>query len=179
VRTITNILMLQAAWFACVLGAARGHAAVGPILVAGLLAAHLWASPNRRRELCLIGASALIGTAADSLLMELGAISFATAWPVGWLVPVWMTALWMAFAATLNHSLGWLNGRYLLAAPLGAVSGALAYSAGAGLGAISLDAGWSLVGVGLEWALALPALLGINRFLVNPVRSSRAVPEAV
>jgi len=72
-----------------------------------------------------------------------------------------MVSLWLNFAATLNVSLEWLKGRYLLAAIFGAVGGAGSYYGGARLGAtlalpdvlgiIILIVGWGIVTPILVW----------------------------
>lgn len=159
---LINILALQAGWFACVLGASFGHPYLGPAVAAGLIVLHLSLSDDRRREALLIAAAAVMGTGLDALLLNTGAISFADAMWIGWAAPLWMTALWMNFATSLNVALGWLKGRYLLAGVVGAGGGALAYTAGARLGAISLEAAWAPAGIAAAWALALPALILIN-----------------
>ena len=59
----------------------------------------------------------------------------------GWsdaLVPVWILALWCAFASTLNVSLVWLQGRYLMAILLGAIAGPIAYLGAERIGAVTL-----------------------------------------
>ena len=78
-----------------------------------------------------------------------------------------MVALWMLFASTLNASMGWLAGRFAVAAALGAVFGPLSYLAGARLGAIELHANTavSLTAIAVVWAGALPALLWIRDLL--------------
>jgi hypothetical protein len=67
------------------------------------------------------------------------------------------------FVMTLRHSLGWLRGRYLLAAALGAVAGPLAYWAGSKLGAIEL-AGTTraALAIGAAWTVSMVILLRIE-----------------
>jgi hypothetical protein len=48
-------------------------------------------------------------------------------------------AVFRGDAATLRHSLGWLRGRWLVGAVLGAVGGPLAYLGGESLGALILN----------------------------------------
>jgi hypothetical protein len=89
-----------------------------------------------------------------------------------------MVALWAGFAATLGFALRWLRGRYVLAAALGAVFGPGAYLGGEALGAVSI-APWPFgpVAVGVEWALAMPALLWVSVRLA-PARAPAAVCDA-
>jgi hypothetical protein len=65
---------------------------------------------------------------------------------LGSVLPVWMVALWAAFATTLNVSLRAYRHRYAVGAAIAAVGAPLAYEAGAALGA-------------LQWVQATPALL--------------------
>ncbi len=162
---VLNVIALQVGWFACVLGAAQGEALWGPLVVLGLVSLHLILVGDRRRDLRLLGVAALLGTALDTALGVLGLATFSTGWTVAWLSPLWMTALWINFATGLNTSLTFLRGRYALAAGMGAVGGPLAYLGGEHLGAIALSQPWGLVGVAVEWAVALPLLLWMNRAL--------------
>ena len=79
---------------------------------------------------------------------------------VGWLAPLWITALWAGFAATLLHSLAFLRGRRWLAALFGALGGPLSFYGGAQLGVLSLgpSPGLALVVLALGWSIAIPAL---------------------
>ena len=78
-------------------------------------------------------------------------------------MPLWMVALWVLFASTLNCSLQWMQGRYLLAMILGAISGPLCFLAGERLGALQLnDSTWFSVGsIAVSWGLAIPAVFWI------------------
>jgi hypothetical protein len=75
-----------------------------------------------------------------------------------------MAVLWALLGSTLNHSMAWLQGRWLLAAVLGSVGGLASYEAGVRLGAVEMvdvvACRWSL---GLGWALLMPALLALAR----------------
>ncbi len=153
-----NFLGFQLVWWICVLGAAAGHPHWGPLTAGVFLLLHLTMTVDARDQTGLILGAAALGFAADSVLSGLGAFSFHGNEPGEWLSPLWMVALWMAFAATLRSSLGWLLGRPWLAALLGAVGGPLSYLAGARLGAIDLKGTWALFVVGLVWAAATPLL---------------------
>ncbi len=102
----------------------------------------------------------VVGLVLDSALSASGVFTFLTNQPGVWVSPPWMVSLWMNFAATLGSSLGWLQGRPLLAALFGGLGGPLSYWAGARLGAIEL-AGWpSLAVLAVVWAVATPWLVG-------------------
>lgn len=165
-RKITNFTAFQIAWFAAVLGAAHGMPWIGVVVVPSGLALHLALSPDWTPELLLAMAAAGTGFVFDSILIALGMFS-----PVAYLFPapfssLWMIMLWVNLAATLNVSMAWLRGRYVLGTVLGAIGGPLAYYSGGKLGAMTRlpDTG-DLIGIGIAWAIALPLLLVVNERL--------------
>lgn len=162
--TLLDAALVQAGWWACVLGAARGWPLLGPAVVAALLVLQVGTLPpglrgRTWRFVLLLGAA---GTAVDSLLAGLGVFTLRGA-AVPWLAPPWITALWCQFA-TVVPALAALAPRPAVAALLGAVGGPLAYAAGARLGAASLHpTAWvSLLAIGAVWAVALPAMLRLH-----------------
>ena len=166
-RPFANLVAFQLCWLASVLGAAAGMPWLGVLFAAAWLTVHVRAVKSSAVvELKLIVAAGVIGYALDSLLVLSGFISFPSQARLGAPSTVWMVTLWLAFAATLRHVLGWLRRRYLLGALLGAVAGPFAYWSGSKLGAVVLiDTGPSLVAIGVEWLVAMPLLLGLLAFL--------------
>jgi hypothetical protein len=160
-RKLLNIILFQAAWFTAVLGAARGNDWYGPLAVALVLSVHLVLTDDRRGELMLMLVAGSLGFCFDTALSATGIVT-----PRGHIFPYplsqpWMISLWLNFAATLNVSLAWLKGRYLLAAIFGAVGGAGSYYGGARLGAtlalpdvngiLLLAGGWGIMTPFLVW----------------------------
>jgi hypothetical protein len=83
-----------------------------------------------------------------------------------------MVGLWMNFAATLNVSMVWLRGRYLLAAVFGAIGGPLAYYGGAKLGATeALPSLNGMLVLAVGWGVMTPLLVWLAR--VCAVRDGR------
>jgi len=164
---IANLVAFQLCWLAAVLGAAAGMPWLGVLFAALWLPAHVHAAkPSAAAEIKLIAAAGVLGYGLDSLLVLAGFISFPPQTRLGVPSPLWMVTLWLAFAATLRHVLGWLRGRYLLGALLGVVAGPFAYWSGAKLGAVVLtDTAPSLVAVAVEWLVAMPLLIGLVAFL--------------
>jgi hypothetical protein len=81
------------------------------------------------------------------------------------LLPIWMITLWLLFATTLNVSLKWLQGRYLIAAVFGFIGGPLAYWGGAKLGAINwLQHFELLLALAIGWALLMPILVWLAAY---------------
>jgi hypothetical protein len=160
-RKLINIILFQAAWFTAVLGAARGNDWYGPLAVALVLSVHFVLTDDRRGELTLMLVAGTLGFFFDTALSATGIVI-----PRGHILPYplsqpWMVSLWLNFAATLNVSLEWLKGRYLLAAIFGAVGGAGSYYGGARLGAtlalpdvngiLLLAVGWGIMTPFLVW----------------------------
>jgi hypothetical protein len=157
---VMNVVAYQCAWFACVLGAAAQHPAIGMIMVAGVIAWHLRSAPEPRRELRLIGVAVLCGLAFETVLAASGWVRMEPSPILGKLTPLWMVALWAAFATTLNVSLRAFRARYLLSAVLAGIGAPLAYHAGAGLGALHwVEPAPALVLIAVGWAMLMPLLM--------------------
>ena len=70
-KNIVNLIGFQAAWFAAVVGAARGIFWAGPIAVFIWLVIHLRLSDRPRLEIQLAFASLSLGLLLDSTLVAL------------------------------------------------------------------------------------------------------------
>jgi hypothetical protein len=159
-RTMINVALFQVAWFAAVLGTARGMLWLGPLSMIPVLVVHLALQENRRGEVKLLLAAGLVGFIFDTACVAGGIFT-----PLQHLFPrpfspPWMICLWLNFASALNVSMTWLRGRYMLAAAFGAVGGPLAYYSGARLGAtetLPTTTGMSLLALG--WGLMTPLLV--------------------
>jgi Protein of unknown function (DUF2878) len=159
-RLGASFALFQGAWFACVLGAERGHVALGIAVVAAVVAALLASSTHRAADLRLLVLALAVGAVWDSVLARSGIVDYASPGPFpGW-APVWILALWVLFAPMLREPMRWLHGRPALAALLGGVGGPLSYAAAERLGACAFpDRALALVVLGTGWALIVPLLL--------------------
>lgn len=161
-----NVLLFQAGWFACVLGAAMQVPWVGVLAALFVIGWHLARAQQPRAESFLVLLAVLLGMVFESLLVQMGWIRFNSGVFVLGLAPYWMGILWAMFATTLNVSLRWLRPRLGLAALLGAVGGPLSYYAGARMGALEfVNTGLALTAVAFGWALLAPLLLLLARRL--------------
>jgi hypothetical protein len=175
-RTLINFVAFYVGWFACVAGAGQGWPYLGAVAVTGVLALHLAMAAAPWRELRVILLVTALGYSADSLQMAAGVLAFPHHDPASWLPPLWLLALWVAFATTLNVSFQWLVGRPVAAALLGAIAGPMSYYAGVRLGAAWFpNPALSLVALGIEWAVMMPALL----WLAQRLSRSRPACESV
>jgi hypothetical protein len=161
VRLATIVVLSQLSWFACVLGAAHNSAWVGPAAVAAALAFNMLAveRPLDVLKLALIGA--ILGLAAETLLILTGLVSYAAPGSLANLPPLWLIALWAVFSTLPNTALVRLHGRVLLQAVLGLIGAPLAYLGGERLGAMSFIArpALGLAAIGLLWTIAFPTLM--------------------
>jgi len=165
-RKVINVALFQAAWFAAVLGAARGMLWLGPLAMVPTLAIHLALQENRRGEVKLLLAAGLLGLIFDTALVAGGVFTPLQHLFPRPISPPWMICLWVNFAATLNVSMAWLRGRYVLAAVFGAVGGPLAYCSGAKLGAtetLPTTTGMLLLTIG--WGIMTPLLVWFAKII--------------
>lgn len=163
---IANVLGYQGVWFACVGGAASGL--VWPGLAAALAFAFATLALGGRRaaDLRTLAFVLPLGFLVDSGLVASGWISYSPPGPAGTLAPVWIAAIWLAFAFTLNHSLAFLRSQRALSALLGLAGGPLAYwGASRAFGVIEFaqPAFLTLMVVGMCWAILLPVLFALDR----------------
>ena len=158
---ILNFVLFQITWFACVLGSARGYPWLSITVVGLSLIWHLSQAKPKFIEAkwCLIALA--IGAIFDQSILSLGIIQYHNN---GWsesIVPIWILALWLAFALTFNVSMRWLRGKYLIALVFGAIGGPLAYIAAQKLGAVTLGE-HSLIILGIGWGLITVAFSQIS-----------------
>lgn len=156
---IINMLVFDVAWLVTVKGAAMGFPWLGPLVTLLVFALHLRTSPQPGAETRLALFALVLGLLTDSLLLATGWISYPNGQWIPGLAPYWIIMMWVLFATTLNVSLRWLQGRFWLAAALGAVGGPVSYLAGAKLGAMTLlETTPAIVALALAWGLAMPLL---------------------
>jgi hypothetical protein len=161
-----NVVLYQAGWLACVLGAARGAPWLGPAVAVPIVAWHLVRAQQPEPEARLLLTAASMGAGFETILLLLDCVRYpADAWPHG-MAPAWMVALWAMFGTTLNVSLRFLRDRPAMAILLGGVGAPAAYYAGARIGALELAAGSvALAAIAAGWAICTPVLSRIGRQL--------------
>ena len=57
--------------------------------------------------------------------------------------PLWILCMWLGFAGTLNYSMFWMKGRWILMIICGAIFGPMSYLAGVKLGVLNLNFSYS------------------------------------
>jgi hypothetical protein len=161
-----NFVFFQLGWFACVLGAASHQVLWAVLFTLAYIAFHIWRLDDPKDSFHLLLRALIYGVMADTLLVQLGYLSFQDAWPSPSLSPIWMWVLWLLVATTINGSLSWLRGRPVLGAVLGGICGPLSYEAGIRMGAGQWGPEGKAIGfilVGVIWAIAIPLFFHWDR----------------
>ena len=178
-----NVIGYQIVWFTAVLGASRGLAWPAAIAAVLFAAWQLATSSERAVEVRLVLVAVALGVVLDGALAATDQVRYAApspALPPGG-APVWILARWVAFALTLNRSLGWLMGKPLVSLLLGAIGGPLAYMAAGRLGAaaFSLPHWHGLLALAVGWAVAIVLLTYLAAAWLRAARVSQALPRPV
>jgi hypothetical protein len=175
-RLIANVVCFQLVWLATVAGAANGLWWAGPVAVLLFAAWQVPFGGSPRADLLLMLIAAIAGFVIDTALVMGGLLKFQTAVPWDFAAPIWIVALWVSFALTLNHSMDGLKRRPLIAIALGLFGGPLAYwLADSVWHAVSLDGGGlttALVALGLIWGVVTPLLLSLAERLRAPTAAA-------
>ena len=145
---LTNAALFQVTWFACVIGGAAGESLWGFAGVLALLG-YSWYAGLIQRDLRVLLVLGLTGFAIDTVWITLGILDFGGEG----LAPSWIVALWLGFGLTVNHSMGWLRQKPLLAAGLAALFAPVTYLAGARLGAVEITNPLGLALISGTWAI--------------------------
>jgi hypothetical protein len=163
-KLFLNLIAFQISWFSCVIGAGMQYPWLGAIIVLTFTVWHLRGSKNAQAEILLLSIVMMIGGLFDQVLQSASLIHYQSH---GWsdaLVPAWILALWLAFACTLNVSLRWMRGKWLLSIIFGLIGGPLAYIGAEKLGAATLTTmPTSYIALAVGWSILMPLLLFISR----------------
>jgi hypothetical protein len=160
---LMNFAAFQLGWFACVLGGANQMPWLGTLVATLIVAWHLGQAQSPGREFTLLAAVGALGATWDSLLVAAGWLTYPSGTLFTNTAPHWIVAMWVLFASTLNVSLRWLRGRWILGTVLGAVAGPLAYYAGASLGGVVIaEPLFAFTSLALGWAAFVPLLVRLS-----------------
>lgn len=165
-RFWANVIGNQLVWLCAVIGA--GHGLRWPALLAAAVyvGSQLAMSPQPGVELRLLGVALLCGLLVDGVAAGSGWVQYAAGNDPAWLAPVWILALWAAFAMTLTVSFAALQRHLRIAALVGLLLAPLAYlSAARGWASVSFsEPRWhGIVLLGVGWSMALPLLAACAR----------------
>lgn len=179
-RFWANLIGYQIVWLCVVASAAQGRAGWGIACALAFVVAQWRASDARAADMRLVACAVVLGLGLDGALAGSGWLRYASPEPLLLPAPVWILALWAAFAMTLNHSLAPLREHPAWSCLLGAFGGPLAYyGAARGFGAVEFIApAWrATVALTLGWALAMPLLAALAQRWHRAARAT-PLPEA-
>ena len=166
ISNLFNIIGFQASWWSCVLGVKYGWPYFGPLIMAIFLLAHYSFFKVSLSEINFIVIAGFVGTIVDTIFLQSTLITYYGL-TFSSIAPFWIIAMWLGFAATINHSLAWINGRWLISFIMGAVFGPLSYLAGIKFDALYFEQTFSLLLLlSLVWGLIVPALVVLNNKII-------------
>lgn len=156
---LINLLVFQLGWFVCVIGGNLPAL----LFTAAALALHHHCIVRSPREWLMVVAVSLVGLSWDALLAGAGLVYFSDPIVAG--LPLWLVCLWLLFATTLGHGLGWLQGHLVAAALAAALVAPLSYYGGTLLNSSHLAEPLllPLAVMALGWAGLFPAALLLAR----------------
>lgn len=154
-----NLSIYQCVWFGSVL---MQEGFLLPSLA--LLCLHLITTRNRLVEVAVVVMCGALGISTDLMLTHYGLYEFPPTLGV-FGFPLWLVAIWLAFAATLRHSLRYFIAHPVLGLSSAAVGAPLSYLAASRLGAVELPMG--MVNTFLVLAFIWVILMGVFIILIN------------
>jgi hypothetical protein len=165
-KLIACIAVFEAAWFACVAGAAHGHAGWGMAAVLVSIALQLAISNRRGLDLLLMIAAVACGVAWDTALSRSHVVIYSSHLPLQAIAPAWILMLWAQLGSVLREPLSWLHPRPWLAVVLSAIGGAASYAGAARMGAVTFpEPAMAITVLAAGWGVMLPLLLWLARWL--------------
>ena len=169
-KNIFNIVGFQLSWWGCVLGVKNDMAYLGPGLMFVFILIHCYTYIQHNSEIKLIILFGLIGTLIDTSMAFTGILKYnGTYTPTTVMAPLWITAMWCGFAATVNHSLSWLKNNYFKSGLLGAIAGPTSYWAGVKFDAISFTSSsiTALIIISFFYAVTVPLIYYVNEEMLS------------
>jgi len=168
IKALQNLVLFKLGWIACVFFAAAGQPAASLLSVAAVVCIHLMRVPVPAKEGLLLAAAAAIGLVWESTLVSLGVMIYPGSSPDALIAPLWIVAMWVLFATTVNHGMSWIKRNVLVAALAGLIGGPLAFLGGVKAGAAEFsDTYLALATLGLGWAVLLPLLALIADTIID------------
>lgn len=171
---VINLVMFQIVWFVTVIGAAQGNLWHGVVALTSFVIIHRFSSASFKTDFQLVGLAIVVGMIIETAIIRSGVMNYAHGIYSEQFAPVWILILWANLALTLNGCLRWLQGRYLLAATLGALGGPLSYFGGIKLGAATSDTSMTIVLgiIAVIYAAMTPLLLLVAKRLSSNAKLS-------
>lgn len=169
-RTLLNLVGFQVVWLSCVIGAGNGDWRPGALAAAVFALLVLAFGGSLQRDLRTVAVALPIGFVMDSVLVKSEWLRFASPFPWADWAPLWIMALWLAFALTLNHSLRAVYRNRLYSFLFGLLGGPLAYGiAAARFEAMTIEHKLvpSLLLIGAVWGIGFSLIRWLDRGTSN------------
>lgn len=175
-RLLICFALFEAAWFACIAGAAHGAPGWGIAAVLVSIGVQLILSGRRNADLLLIAAALACGLVWDTALAQAKLVIYSSHVPLPAIAPAWILALWAQLGSVLREPLRWLHDRPWLAMGLGAIGGSVSYAGAARMGACEFpEPALAMGALAAGWGVMVPLLLRLARRIDRQARSMRAV----
>lgn len=153
-KFLLNLVVFQAAWFACVLGSKSSSPMLCPVLGFCAVLGLVIFSKRFGSAFPFLISSVALGMVGDSILVRLELLAFYANPTVGG-APLWMIILWANFGLMLRPLFPWFlenNVRCLLGFSIG---GLAAYYAGWRMDALVFTSVWETsLAILIEWGIA-------------------------
>lgn len=160
-KKIINFLLFHFMWPACVVGAAYGLWWPGVLLLVAFFIWHYFSESNVSGDMKLVAVMLLVGILVDTLWIQMGLLDYATPGPFPAIAPVWIAALWVALALSLNHCLLYLQRHRAITGLVLMFGSPFSYYLASKVGAVEwLAPAWQVIAAtGLSWAILIPIFL--------------------
>lgn len=149
---ISNAILFQLNWFACVIGGTFwGTITITMLVVAVVVAAMISPCATRaalRADFVVILIMGTVGWIIESVWIKFGLLDYGIT-----SVPIWIALLWVGVGLTINHSLSFLGSRPVMGAIFAGLAAPASYLAGEHFGAVRVLMNFGLVPISLCWGL--------------------------
>lgn len=149
-----NALGFQAVWWSCIYFHDLLWGLPAVVCASIYIAIHFLLIGKRKKEFILVSKIFGMGLIGEALVSFLGIYTFVSKPLISFMAPLWLIALWIAFACTVNHSLKLVITKPKFSVPVGMVMGPFTYLSGQSLGVLNFNL--SIGGIGafaMIWAV--------------------------
>ena len=173
---LLNFILFQALWALTIYGVTIGNNWLAPAGLIAVLSIHYNFSATFKADLLLTFLAVLLGLTFETALVQLHILDYAQPLPFKQIAPLWTLILWANFALTMNGCLQWLQGKYFIAAILGALGAPLSYFAGIELNAATTEVAlvMMLTVVAAIYAVITPTLLLLAKWCTQLIEPGKA-----
>lgn len=159
-NNIINFILFQLVWVGFIYGASQNFIWGGYALLSVMLLWQLWPSRRDFNDIKIIVLCVILGMILDSIWAFSELIQYKVHWPEKLVAPLWILAMWVAFGASINHSLRWIQGNIVIASILSAIGGPVSYLAAERFGAVTISNKWILIpSLSIGWFIVMAIII--------------------